>query len=38
LPISVDGSKTTAQLKNGVLTVTISPVEADQPKEIKVTA
>ena len=38
LPISVDGSKTTAQLKNGVLTVTICPVEADQPKKIKVTA
>lgn len=38
LPISVDGSKTTAQLKNGVLTVTIGTVEADQPKEIKVTA
>jgi HSP20 family molecular chaperone IbpA len=36
LPSKVDAEKTTAQLKNGVLTVTLSKVPEAQPRQIQV--
>ncbi len=36
LPCEIDASKTKAELKNGVLTVTLPKCEAEKPKQIKV--
>jgi HSP20 family protein len=38
LPTDVDASKTQANLKNGVLTLSIPKAEAHRPKTIKVTS
>lgn len=36
LPFRADGSKTTAELKHGVLRVTVYPLPEDQPRQITV--
>jgi HSP20 family protein len=38
LPFRADGAKTKAELKNGVLQVTVYPLAEDQPKQIAVAA